>query len=372
MFRLAGWRLAIVVSSPLLQKSKVSQASAETTTTQPSTRRIGTVTTFKHRRGYGFLRELEMTATSRATKAASSTTEAEAAAAAVASGSDATHSFFFPRSSLDGGFFLMEGQSVAFDVRLVQPNKKLAARLGEVKGAEATSVDSAEDGLQKMLSVAHRIRLYDTATNKEKPVTPITLYGCVENWDSLAGTGVIAELDLSGTLHDDAPRFTVNLEDLDLGGRAELRSGLYVRFCLEGRDRTAARRVIIDRDAERKRAAQRITSDGTSSGAEIRSGERGCGTVRDIVEGRFGFVVLDSSGDSIFFHMSNVEGDVKPGDTVSFVLREVTQGKHAGKRTCIHVQKCAVRSGAAAGKSSGQGSKGSTGLDDDDEFELLD
>ncbi|ORC86261.1 uncharacterized protein TM35_000291430 [Trypanosoma theileri] len=389
MFRLSGWRLAALVSSssPLFQKSKTSSELKESLTPQVATRRVGTVMSFMHRRGYGFLRETELSTIKKEGLHASSTSTA--ADAIRNKGSESTGnntagvSFFFPRSSLDGGFYLTEGQTVSFDVRDIEPSQKLKARLASEKSSvvttttTTTSMESESEG-SKSLSVAHRIRLYDTVTGKEKPVTPITLYGYVENWDSLAGTGVIAELDLSGSLHDDAPRFTVSLEDLDLAGRAELRRGRYVRFCLEAGDRTAARRVIIDRSAEQKHAAQRLPNTAENSTDDEK---RHYGTVREVVEGRFGFVVLDETGESIFFHMSNAENGVKPGDTVSFALFEMTQGKHVGKRACVGVKRCLTKppsslsSSTAGGRNNNNGKKSKAAQnldDDDDEFELLD
>ncbi|EKF27547.1 hypothetical protein MOQ_008727 [Trypanosoma cruzi marinkellei] len=382
MFRLAGWRLAVVASmTPLLQKASISKKTKENATVQPAKRRIGTVVSFMHRRGYGFIRELE---SSPAKKKKAHEAAAVAPADADAPGSSAITNFFFPRSSLDGGFYLSEGQTVAFDVRLTEPGKNLKARLAEAdissSTASASSTPLCTDGTDvevdgegsKKLTFAHRIRLYDARGGQEKPVTPIMLVGYVESWDQLAGKGVIAELDLSGRLNEDAPRFTVGLEDLDLAGHSELRRGRYVRFCLESGDRTAARRVIIDRGAERKHAAQlSAAAEDQVDGNEGRQ----YGTVREIVEGRFGFILLDDTGESVFFHMSNAEGGgVKQGDTVSFIMREVTQGKHAGKRTCLRVRRCTARNftssaGAAAGN--GQKSRAAQDLDDDDDFELL-
>lgn len=383
MFRLTGWRLAAIASSPLFrQKGKISTTAAEPPTAQPATRRVGTVKSFMHRRGYGFLLEAE---------GSHAALRARDSGAVATSSSGAPATFFFPRSSLDGGFYLTEGQTVSFDVRLVEPSSKLGARLAEANTEASQSpsspssradVDDVASGApSKLLSVAHRIRLYDVASGKERPVTPIVLLGYVENWDSLAGTGVIAELDLSGSLHDDAPRFTVSLEDLDLSGRSELRRGRYVRFCLEPGDRTAARRVIIDRTAEKRHAVK--CPDGTADDDAAADERRFYGTVREVVESRFGFIVLNDSGESIFFHLSSVEGEpVKAGDIVSFALREVALGKHAGKRKCTRVQKCTTRPSAmsalrekTAGKNNkkdGKNAKARREMEDEDEFELLD
>ncbi|RNE97194.1 hypothetical protein TraAM80_09440 [Trypanosoma rangeli] len=382
MFRLVGWRLtAIVTSTPLLQKAMTAGKTPQgPVADQPAKRRIGTVTSFMHRRGYGFLREVEP-------PAAKKKDPRKAAAAIPANtdspGSDVASTFFFPRSSLDGGFYLTEGQIVAFDVRVAQPSKKLNTRLTEANSAfsadaalASASADSSDETVNgersRQLSVAHRIRLYDALDGKEKSVTPIMLFGYVDSWDPLAGTGVIAELDLCGSLHDDAPRFTVSLEDLDLAAGSELRRGRYVRFCLEAGDRTAARRVIVDRSAEKKHAVRSEAATGDTAGAPE---SRFYGTVREIVEGRFGFILLDGTGESVFFHLSNAEGDgVKQGDTVSFIMREVTQGKHAGKRTCVRVRRCTGRSSKmpAGASANGRQSRAASDPFDEDDFELLD
>ncbi|KAH9597970.1 Cold-shock protein [Trypanosoma melophagium] len=386
MFRLSGWRLAALVSSPpLFQKSKTSSELTDALSSQTATRRVGTVVSFMHRRGYGFLRETELSTVEKGLKASATSTAGTPPTNSISNkgtestGDNAGCSFFFPRASLDGGFYLTEGQTVSFDVRDVNPSQKLKVHLAAEESSVATTTTTTvenENDSPKSLSVAHRIRLYDTTTGKEKPVTPITLYGFVENWDSLAGTGVIAELDLSGSLHDDAPRFTVSLEDLDLAGRSELRRGRYVRFCLEPGDRTAARRVIIDRSAEQKHGVHRV---GNTAENGDKNEKRHYGTVREVVEGRFGFVVLDETGESIFFHMSNAEGSVKPGDTVSFLLFEMTQGKHVGKKACMGVRRCMVKPSSSTNTTAGAGknknsSKKSKAAEewDDDEFELLD
>ncbi|ESL07374.1 hypothetical protein TRSC58_04936 [Trypanosoma rangeli SC58] len=382
MFRLVGWRLAaIVTSTPLLRKATTAgKTPQEPVADQPAKRRIGTVTSFMHRRGYGFLREVEPPA---AKKKGPCKAAAATPASTDAPGSDVASTFFFPRSSLDGGFYLTEGQIVAFDVRVAQSSKKLNTRLTEANAAlsadaslASASEDSSDEAVNgersRQLSVAHRIRLYDALDGKEKSVTPIMLFGYVDSWDPLAGTGVIAELDLCGSLHDDAPRFTVSLEDLDLTAGSELRRGRYVRFCLEAGDRTAARRVIVDRGAEKKHAVRSEAATGDAAGAPE---SRFYGTVREIVEGRFGFILLDNTGESVFFHLSNAEGDgIKQGDTVSFIMREVTQGKHAGKRTCVRVRRCTGRTSTmpAGASANGRQSRAASDPFDEDDFELLD
>ncbi|KAG8346944.1 hypothetical protein TRVL_02219 [Trypanosoma vivax] len=373
MLRLAAWRYAISFTVPLLQRDdgKVTEGNSSSsvplpTSSQTAQRHVGTVTSFMHRRGYGFIRGIEFPSANPASALAQQTS--------ITSEGDHAN-FFFHRSSLDGGFYVTEGQTVSFDVRTIQPGAQLNEQL-------ARTHESVKGGPSKALSVAHRIRRFDVATGREGAITPITLQGCVESWDAISGTGVIAELDLNGMLHDDAPRFSVGLEDLDLVRHSDFRRGLYVRFCLEQGDRTAARRVIIDRAAELK---HRTRSSSVSSSGRVltdtshSSTERFHGTVRETVDGRFGFITVNETGNSVFFHMTNVAGwgdtskgddcgTVKPGDIVSFVVQDIKSGKHAGKKTCLDIRKCDAQQNLVKPEGDGSDKRGLSTEDDDFDF----
>lgn len=381
----------------------------------------GTVTAFKHRRGYGFVlaegvvpnshktvymslealqrRSLGDDTAPTTTAAATATTTVDEAASAA--GEDATtmptdehedmlhKSYFFTRSGLEGGFYVTEGERVSFSVSEIQPDlgtsrylgapafHSAAGRAGAAAAAlaEEFSLDPAEEshsgsGDNSAAAAPHKVRaealrLYDQRTNVESPVTPITLYGKVVEWDDAKGEGVIAELDTERQFHDDAPRFPVSVEDLDLGSGTRMHAGRFVRFCLSpasasksgdaaeaavtptGEGALVAQRVIIDITMERRRGAfGRPLVPATAQPGTVSDQTRFHGVVREIRAGRFGFVIDDLSGESIFFHAVNARANVREGDRVTYLLREIIQGKHAGKKACFDVSRAPGKGGA--------------------------
>ncbi|AAZ12445.1 hypothetical protein, conserved [Trypanosoma brucei brucei TREU927] len=380
MFRLAGSRLAVSITATLLEKKRGNAAEpiptniAASASMEVAPRRVGTVTSFMHRRGYGFITALQLSSSD------SPDTQCLASAELEAAVRENAENFFFPRSSLDGGFYVSQGQTVTFDVL---PSPQVNEQV-EKEHREATEDIEASGDPPKSLPVARHIRLCDLDTGKERPVTPVMLHGCVQSWDTITGSGCIAELDLAGNLHDDAPCFNFSLEDLDVVNISDLHQGCFVRFCIERGDRNAARRVIIDRSTGKRHAPlqQWRSSQGASRALGFAADSKPAaaryyGTVRELVDGRFGFIVLEETGESIFFHMSNVDQDdqnasIKVGDTVSFILRGVSQGKHAGKRTCLKIRRCSPQpSLASRNHNSGKGTNHLSDDDDDDEFNLL-
>ncbi|CAJ1987388.1 Cold-shock DNA-binding domain containing protein [Leishmania donovani] len=417
----------------------------------------GTVTAFKHRRGYGFVLAEGIAASAPPLKHTYVALDTHAAAArndgvppAREEPCNELHkSFFFTRSALMGGFYVTEGERVSFAVVPVPPRKGINRRVAgdspssckddgdhaALAAAETAefSLGSPEGGLEEDSSAVtsdtqsqpHRIavslRYYDDKTGKEKPISPLTLYGKIVEWDAAAGVGVIAELDTRRQYHEDAPRFPFSLENVDLALGTELRSGRYVRFCLEpatpahsggGEDTAAAatptsgaeaaadvdedvelvaQRVIIDSTMERRKGAfgrPLVLAD--AAPGTMTSESRFSGVVREVKVDHFGFIQDDLSGESIFFHFSNTSSKVKAGDRVTYLLREVEYGKHAGKKACYDVlidQTSTSRAPGAAsdrGASAGAGDAGEhhrkhaaerrskTARDEDDlDFELL-
>lgn len=381
---------------------------------QPAVRLHGTVTGFKHRRGYGFvLAEGVVPGTSRPLYRALNSTGAEAeedpAGSAAAAAADALHqTYFFTRQSLGGGFFVTEGERVSFAVQTVDPSVgtrrhlgaqplpplPTASSAGDI--AEEFSLDAEEAGGAatqdaaaaatttdtSLRQCAVKLRFYNLKTHAETAVTPITLHGKIVEWDEKAGRGVVAELDVDHVHHADAPRFPVAAEDLDLSASAHMFAGRYVRFCLgpanapggaegegeEGETGSAAaaaatinedaplvaRRVVVDETAERRfGAGGRPLIPASADPATASDMMRFSGVVRDIRNGRFGFITDDLSGESIFFHSTNARADVQVNDAVSYLLREMTAGKHAGKKGCFDVRPAypgefAEKSGGAA------------------------
>ncbi|KPA77317.1 putative mitochondrial hypothetical protein [Leptomonas pyrrhocoris] len=391
----------------------------------------GTVTAFKHRRGYGFvlaegivpsshkpvytsldaLNQKATTGSGDSTAAAGSATTnnestAEEGTAAASQDEMLPNAYFFTRSSLDGGFYVTEGERVSFAVEPRQPDlgtkrylgapayNSAAGRAGPAAAAlaEEFSLHLAEAGATSAadasaaaphLLLAVAMRQYDDRSQTESPITPITLYGRVMEWDDVAGRGVIAELDMSQQYHADAPRFAVSIENVDLGRAMSLHAGRYVRFCLGpastsnksggpdaaedggeaagaaapttadaaaaatttaggGGDQLVAQRVIIDMALERRRGAfGRPLVPASAEPGTVTDQTRFSGIVRDIREKKFGFIIDDLSGESIFFHAVNARANVKEGDRVTYLLREVTRGKHVGKKACFDVTRAA-------------------------------
>ncbi|CAG9571307.1 conserved hypothetical protein [Leishmania major strain Friedlin] len=417
----------------------------------------GTVTAFKHRRGYGFVLAEGVAASAPPLKHTYVALDTHAAAArnngvppAREEACNELHkSFFFTRSALMGGFYVTEGERVSFAVVAVPPGKGINRRVAgdspstrkddgdhaALGGAETAEflLGSPEGELEEDSSAAtsdtqsqlHRIavslRYYDAKTGKETPISPLTLYGKIVEWDAAAGVGVIAELDTRRQYHEDAPRFPFSLESVDLALGTELRSGRYVRFCLEpathaqgggGEDTAAAvtptsgaeaaadvdedvelvaQRVIIDSSMERRKGVfgrPLVLAD--AAPGTMTSESRFSGVVREVKADHFGFIQDDLSGESIFFHLSNASSRVKAGDRVTYLLREVEYGKHTGKKACFDVlidQTVTSRARDAAsdcGASAGAGNAGGhhrkhaaerrskTARDEDDlDFELL-
>ncbi|CAM37584.1 conserved hypothetical protein [Leishmania braziliensis MHOM/BR/75/M2904] len=425
----------------------------------------GTVTAFKHRRGYGFVLAEGIAAPAHPLKRRYVALEPQAAATGdkdvklqkdcltslgpAEAGKDLPKCFFFTRSALLGGFYVTEGERVSFAVTPVRPGKGINRRvagnslrsrkndgdhavLASTDAAEF-SLDSPEGGSEENSDASTRdtqsqanhiavdLRYYDANTGKETPISPLTLYGKVVEWDAAEGLGMIAELDTRRQYHEDAPRFPFSSENVDLALGAELRPGRYVRFCLGpaapvpsggSEDFTAtattdagasadvgerveleAQRVIIDASMERRKGAvgrPLILAD--AAPGTMTSESRFCGVVRELRADAFGFIQDDLSGESIFFHLSSASSRVKAGDRVTYVLREIEHGKHAGKKACYDVlvdQTAASRApgvasdvgGAAAGAGDADGyhqrhaaeRRSKVAHDEDDlDFELLD
>lgn len=323
------------------------------------TRLHGTVTAFKHRRGYGFITGEGVISGD----ASFILSELKKRGEGDVEGRDGYGQYFFNRRSLDGGFFVTEGERVSFSV---VPYNNSAGQGGSGGG-----------GGHHFRAVS--IRFYDRRTKKETLITPPTLRGVVVKWDKVQGHGVIGELDTEGKYHPAlSPKFFFTVEEMDLAPGAEMREGRYVRFCVEdgaGDEEGAvesaegqnASRVIIDASMERKKGAlgNPMLPPGAreSTGADVQS--RFSGVVREVVSSdggaaRYGFVTDDLTGESIFFHGSDAFKGVKNGDQVTYLLREMTIGKHQGKKACFNIRRHDTASRAAAGDS----------LSDDD-FDLL-
>ncbi|KAG5509450.1 hypothetical protein JKF63_06760 [Porcisia hertigi] len=369
----------------------------------------GTITAFKHRRGYGFVLAegvaaaahphrqtyvaLESQTTTTADKGVLSEQEEEA-------GRDLPKSFFFTRAALHGGFYVTEGEQVSFSVSPLRHGEGVGRRVAgdspssgkedgdptavAVADTEELSLGSEQAELREHSSAATKktssqnhvaidLRYYDAKTGKETPISPLMLYGKIVEWDAAEGLGMIAELDTRKQYHENAPRFPFSLENADLSLGTELRIGRYVRFCLEpasplqvdGSEDTAAaatpvtaagaaaaaaapdgsedvelvaQRVIIDTTMERRKGAiGRPLVPANAAPGTMTSESRFSGVVREVKGAQFGFIQDDLSGESIFFHLSNASVKVKTGDRVTYLLREVAHGKHAGKKACYDV-----------------------------------
>lgn len=310
--------------------------------------------------------------------------------------------FFFTRVSLGGGYFVNEGDRVSFRVKTYEkkgredvktPRHSYLSR-GESLGALGNKTESEEiDGGD---SLSHRggpsftavgLRHYNAETGKESRVLPVTITGVITQWNPSTGTGIISELDVDGVLHaDDAPKFEVTLENTDLSPVPEsvdsfVAEGRYVKFCasltssdecspdsdssssnttqnLENPSNASvnalpkAYRVIIDVGAEKRHGVIPKSPDGktglsykrpkSSPSAEIIANQRG--VIREIVERKYAFVVDDASGESIFFHFSEMEQPVSPenlpqiGDSVIYDTKLLASGRHAGKKHCTRVR----------------------------------
>lgn len=243
------------------------------------------------------------------------------------------------------------------------------------------------------------IRHYNAETGKESRVLPVSINGVVTQWSSSTGTGVISELDVDGKLHvDDAPKFEVRLENLDMSPIPDcadsfLAVGRYVKFCtsvpsssvelrtpdassldkqstesathsnkVEKDEKSSspscpalpqAYRVIIDIGAERRNGVilKRPCETTVGSTGRQRSSSSSVGTlsnqrgvIREIVERKYAFVVDDASGESIFFHFSEMVEPLSAnnlpriGDSVMYDTELIPYGRHAGKMHCVRVR----------------------------------
>lgn len=373
----------------------------------------GTVTGFKHRRGYGFVL-LE------------GLVDPPVAAGAQAEGHaavEAKQTHFFVRGALGGGFYITEGERVSFSIVPMSKQRETYRRfsdadVGESNGSEtaestgmthsrhseesADASDAAEALEKGRLLRAERLRLFNVETREEKPITPVMLYGKVVAWDAVLGVGTIAELDMHHELNEDAPRFAVSLEDADLAPGSELRVGRYTRFCLgpasgdteeavggevsddhlsRGYAPLVARRVIIDQGMERRKAAfGQPLVPAVSSPGQFTEQTRFSGTIREMRGDKFGFIIDDLSGESIFFYGTNAKAGLGEGDRVSYLLREMTVGKHKGKKACFAVVPevegiAALRQGGPASSSfqhshAGRSPRNDKTDDDDDDFDF--
>jgi cold shock CspA family protein len=381
----------------------------------------GTVTAFKHRRGYGFVLAEGVVPNSEkptytsldALQAQKAAGEASMTATAAANPPASQHkeggegdgmlhkTYFFTRASLDGGFYVTEGERVTFWVEPVDPALGTERHLGALPRYVRASTSAAAPALTDEFSLdtteggdggsggaagaaatdapplmrATGIRFYDLRTGGQSPIIPITLYGKVVEWDDATGQGVIAELDTHQQYHADAPRFPVSLEDMDLGLGSVMHTGRFVRFCIgpasgrkgsgaagagtgeedvdseagdaaaahadeDNADQLVAQRVIIDFTLERRRGALgRPLVPSNAAPGTVTDQTRFAGVVREIRGNKFGFIMDDFSGESIFFHAVNARPNVREGDRVTYLLREVVRGKHEGKKACFDVRR---------------------------------
>lgn len=382
-----------------------------------SVRLQGTVTAFKHRRGYGFVLAEGYTKKSweimkerlerdeageERRKPEGPQTKAKMAKNGEQRRGDegvadpsllpAGHDFFFTRGAMGGGFYITEGEHVSFRVK--QLSEKDAAGVGRrrrhryvSRGQLSDDEDAgAGDGRQGgHLFSAIGLRRYDPETGEEGRILPVAIQGVVTAWDAVAGVGTISELDVDGNLHDDAPTFTVLLEDVDLSPVASspdsyIDKGRYVKFCVgstrstadsdgaaEGADdkkkvkkleRPRALRVILDINMERKCGVVRPPPGAADSSRSTASSSRRAGSashstsvlpqqrgvIREMVERKYGFVVDDATGESIFFHVSEMvppptaESLPQVGDCVTYDVETIHGGRHAGKKHCVRVR----------------------------------
>lgn len=312
--------------------------------------------------------------------------------------------FFFTRVALGGGFFVNEGDRVSFRVKALgerggeeaKPLRHSYLSRGEalctLDGKRMPEeIEGGEIPLRRggPSFSAVGLRHYDAESGKESRVLPVTIAGVVTQWNPATGTGVISELDVDGALHaDDAPKFEVKLENTDLSPVPDssdsfVAQGRYVKFCvspasseecsldadnsssnktssLDNISNTSATplpkayRVIIDIGAERRHGVIAKLPDGKtgltnkrpksslSPSGEVLANQRG--VIREVVERKYAFVVDDASGESIFFHFSEMEQPVSPenlpriGDSVMYDTKLLTSGRHAGKRHCLRVR----------------------------------
>ncbi|KAK7201646.1 Cold-shock DNA-binding domain containing protein [Novymonas esmeraldas] len=332
------------------------------TARQPRRRLHGTVTAFKHRRGYGFVlaegvvppaSHADAVVAAAAAPEAGGTTEV----AAREDGSAGLHeTYFFTRSALGGAFYVMEGERVSFNVAMQTPKAHRVSSAddhGAADGAEAALELGKSEAPSAARPVAVKVRCYDAKTGRETPTAPQLLHGIVMEWDAHTQSGTVAELDLRGKLNSDAPRFPIALEDADLHPETEIYVGRCIRFCLEavqsagnvlddaaandaGEEATLkARRWIVDRYMELQHKTQGTAPLVSATAApEVRLS----GTVREMNGASFGFVRDDVRGESIFFHISAVLSPaVRVGDRVTYIVRESPRKKHQGRRECFDV-----------------------------------
>ncbi|KAG5483361.1 hypothetical protein LSCM1_04909 [Leishmania martiniquensis] len=460
--RLSGSTGILQCSMPCLGDLGVCARGKSHDANRYSVRLHGTVTAFKHRRGYGFVLAEGVVAATPPRRHRYVALEPQAAADNQAGEAKTNPSppaaqeemlkelpkpFFFTRGSLLGGFYVTEGERVSFAVAPVRRGEGINRRVsGDLQSnrpggaddraltAEEFSLGSSEEasdgptdpGASGTPSPLHFVavdfRYYDAKTGEETPIAPLTLYGKVVEWDAEEGFGVIAELDVRRQFHEDAPRFPFSLKNVDLAFGTELRAGRYVRFCLEpaapvhsgasedpavataltsGAGAAAdaaesvelvAQRVIIDATMERRKGASgRPLVLADAAPGTMTSESRFSGVVRELKTPNFGFIQDDLSGESIFFHLSNASSRVRAGDRVTYLLREIEYGKHAGKKGCFDVLVDEMASGrvpgearngratAAAGSAGRDRQETAAGLrskapraEDDLDFELLD
>lgn len=382
-----SWTLPKLLFYPTrahLEKGSVgfSRKSFQDGVVPPVLRMHGTVTAFKHRRGYGFVLGEGIVGGPVSASGIGATDRAQTSATPAAA-PDAPP-FIFNRAALMGGFYITEGERIAFDVEQRPIGlQSLGASTDSFRVVDENLRDGTEAGLVAKgdeetgkMSVAARIRMYDAKTQTERPIEPVTIRGRVVGWDAVTGTGTIGELDTKGEYHDDAPKFSVALDDFDLSPGTELRAGRYVRFCLEEDDAESdvrsARRVIIDRSMEQRHGVhgRPIIPSNTPRGQS--SSTRFAGTITQLNE-RFGFVLDDYSNGSIFMHNSSVsEKGLQEGERVTYLLREVNMGKHAGKRACFDVRREGTEKTRSHAPAVSQCGHSASHSEDEDDFNLLD
>lgn len=421
--RLQKVTLAPLSSFRCLSDQSISEiGSQEASATPPSwdtsLRIYGFVTGFKHRRGYGFVlaegytrRSLEVQK-KRELEKTSKNEHRQATAGFFASSKD----FFFSRSALGDGFYVTEGDCVSFRVKVLEEaetKQKTSAPEYASRGTsmssdleDDTAVNASRHGKRKNF-VALGLRRYDVASGGESRILPVSINGTVISWDEESGSGVIAELDLKGVLYDDAPKFRVLSSEVDLSPSPKsddsfLEKGRYVKFCFENKESNAAddsktneeaslplaRRVIIDRTAEGQHGLvfkSKIQRPSFSSPpSSVLPEQRG--VIREIIEDKYGFIVDDATGESLFFHLSEMNdsetAEPHAGDTVVYDVETISRGRHSGKKQCSRIRLLSQSfEGSILSESSLGNTKGSSSAFSDssekrksilDEFDLLD
>ena len=212
--------------------------------------------------------------------------------------------YYTNRQELAGGFFLVEGQDVEFEAAKDDPTK--SPRAVKVRNADGTAI------------------------------TPVEIQGVVSECN--ASGGMIAELDIRGQRHPDAPLFPFTRDQVDFKG--ELRPNDQVRFALD--PQTQLPIMIVGRLRKRdgySGFASRNSPGDSGAGAGAAAGTPDTGTIRDLRDS-FGFITCNSSNESIFFHKNDIVGTpLSVGDLVRFTKGFDSSKKNQGKPRGTNVTK---------------------------------